>query len=76
MPRARKTVAAVSLLAVGAAAPAARTADPYAALAPVPALSSTTLDTRYQAADRDIGRARQRQNTSTTRTGHKRCKRS
>jgi hypothetical protein len=57
MPRARTTVAAVSLLAVGAAAPAARAAEPYAAPAPVPALSSATLDARYQAAGRDIGRA-------------------
>lgn len=57
MPRARTTVAAVSLLAVGAAAPATRTAEPYAAPAPVPALSSATLDARYQAAGRDIGRA-------------------
>lgn len=57
MPRARKTVAAVSLLAVGAAAPATGATEPYAAPAPVPALSSTTLDARYQAADRDIGRA-------------------
>jgi hypothetical protein len=58
MPRARKTAAVVvSLLAAGAAAPAARPPEPYAAPAPVPALSSTTLDARYQATGQDIGRA-------------------
>ncbi|NKZ04573.1 alpha/beta hydrolase [Actinomadura latina] len=57
MPRARTTVAAVSLLAVGAAGPAAGSAELYAAPAPAPALSSTTLDARYGATGRDIGRA-------------------
>lgn len=57
MPRARTTAAALSLVAVGAALPAARSAEPYAAPAPVPALSSATLGARYQAAGRDIRRA-------------------
>ncbi|MFB4311797.1 alpha/beta hydrolase [Actinomadura sp. GTD37] len=57
MPRVRKAVAAVSLLAAGSTAAAARPAELYAAPEPVPALSAASLDVRYEATDRNISRA-------------------
>ncbi|QKW37843.1 hypothetical protein HUT06_30710 [Actinomadura sp. NAK00032] len=57
MPGVRQSLAAVSLLAAGSAAPAAGPADPYAAPGPAPALSAPALTARYQSTERDIGRA-------------------
>lgn len=57
MPRARRAVAAVSLLAAGSTAAAAGPAELYAAPAPVPALSAGTLGVRYEATQRNIGQA-------------------
>ncbi|WP_301177019.1 alpha/beta hydrolase [Actinomadura geliboluensis] len=57
MPGVRQSLAAVSLLAAGSAAPAAGHADPYAAPGPVPALSAPALTAHYQTTERDIGRA-------------------
>ncbi|SFQ09626.1 Alpha/beta hydrolase [Actinomadura madurae] len=58
MPSVRKTVAVVAVLAAaGSTAGAAGRADVYAPPSPVPALSASTLDARYQATARDITRA-------------------
>ncbi|MEO3827882.1 alpha/beta hydrolase [Actinomadura sp. B10D3] len=58
MPSVRKTAAAVAVLAAaGSTTAAASRPEVYAPPSPAPALSSATLDARYQAAARDITRA-------------------
>ncbi|XRQ13337.1 alpha/beta hydrolase [Actinomadura welshii] len=58
MIRVRKTTAVVlALAAAGSTSAAARHADVYAAPRPVPELSAATLDARFQAARREVGRA-------------------
>ena len=58
MAKVRTTVAALSLLvATGSTTAAAGHAETYAAPGPLPGLSATTLDARYQATEREIGKA-------------------
>jgi hypothetical protein len=58
MPSVRTTVAAVAVLAAaGSTTAAASRPEVYAPPSPVPALSPSTLDARYQATARDITRA-------------------
>ncbi|WP_030167019.1 alpha/beta hydrolase [Spirillospora albida] len=57
MPSLRRIVTTVVLLAVGSANGSAGRDEPYAPPAPVPELSAATLDARYAAAGREIGRA-------------------
>ncbi|QFG20944.1 alpha/beta hydrolase [Actinomadura sp. WMMB 499] len=62
----RRTAAALTVLtAAGSAVAAKAPAGPYAAPAPVPALSAATLDARFASAARDIGRA----HATAVRTG-------
>lgn len=58
MPRIRTGAAVLSVLAAtGSTTAATGRAEPYGAPAPEPELTAATLDVRYQAAGREIGRA-------------------